>query len=215
MDWKTCMHAVIFFCMLAITQAAAQEASVMQFSVLNTPPTVGTVSCTQAGDKVLCSAIVTDLNGYNDILGCNGTLQKAGMEDKYYNNSCSLSDGSGITVNCACFFAIQPLEGQWTANLTAKDPVAYGQAEGKVTILKTTGDAGLSQLTGMIVQANIPKAESKPTSTTTTTTTTSTSTTLAGNPQDNSLKQITGEIVQPPPNTLLARLQEILSWFGF
>jgi len=202
--------------MLAIS-STAQEASVMQFTVMNTPPTVGPIACEYNStlETALCQTQITDLNGYLDLIDCNGTLQQAGMQTKYYNNTCLLSDGAGSTITCRCSFKIQSSEGEFTAILTARDPVSYGQAEGKMSITaeSKSRNEGLMQLTGRIVQENTPKAESK---TTTTTTTISTSTTLAEHsPDDASLSQITGKAVQPQPNNLFSRLQELFSWLGF
>lgn len=129
----------------------AQETAMMTFTVANSVPTVGAVTCGNteiSGDKnyvVWCSAPLIDLNGYQDINGCNGTFFKTKTEETenlgddsvYSNNTCLLFGGSGNTVNCNCSFRIKhPIKKavEWTGNITGKDHSSSNSATGTIII---------------------------------------------------------------------------------
>jgi hypothetical protein len=121
----------------------AQKISVMNFTVANSAPTVGAVSCdhvglTEGNDYIAwCWATVTDLNGYQDVVGCNGTFFRnsalqtgvANQNNRYFNSSCFLFGGNANTVTCNCSFGMKYFaDGNvlWTGNITAYDSVSSG-----------------------------------------------------------------------------------------
>lgn len=153
--------ALAFVAFLSLTLpvgTTAQEASTMNFTVANSAPTVGTVTCGQQtpneaatpGDptdtyyRAWCYATLTDNNGYQDIFSCNGTFFRTSVNTgapdtniRYSNNSCQLVGGTGNTVDCNCtFFLRYWADGNvgWTGNLTAKDPSTFGYAAGTISL---------------------------------------------------------------------------------
>ncbi|MDD5111361.1 MAG: hypothetical protein PHG85_02325 [Candidatus Altiarchaeota archaeon] len=125
------------------TETQAQESAVMNFTVANVAPFITQVTCDtinplQEGQdyNAWCFAEITDLNGWQDVAGCNGTLFKASALQfaapnynvRYVNTTCTLSGGTGMTVDCNCtFFMKYYADGNviWTGNLTARDTSSF------------------------------------------------------------------------------------------
>jgi hypothetical protein len=132
-------------------ETQAQDPSQMNFTVGNAAPTVGAVTCdhntiSEATDYIAwCYATVTDTNGYQDVVSCNGTFYRTsaglpGAENKnvrYGNNSCTLFGGTGNTVTCNCSYLMKYYADGgvgWTGKITAIDAsAATGNAEGVIT----------------------------------------------------------------------------------
>ena len=112
-----------------------------QATVTNQAPSVGSLTITgatggidlSAGSTaaVDCNATITDSNGYNDVASANAviwanTTTEGGEADytgHYANASCTLSGGSGTTVNARCTFYLQfyANETDWTCKVYAVD----------------------------------------------------------------------------------------------
>lgn len=147
---------------LPVSTQAGVGGAAMNFSVINTAPTVGTVTCdhtvgspSEATNFVAwCYAVITDLNGYQDVVACNGTFfrtssGKAGTADdniRYSNASCQLIGGSSNTVNCNCSFGMKYFADggvSWTGNISTRDGTAV-VAHNEGVIAGATLDALIS-----------------------------------------------------------------------
>jgi hypothetical protein len=132
---KSLKAAVLLACVayLAASGGAISNAGVMSFTVANSIPSVGQIECSREGQYVSCNATLTDLNGFQDLTGCNGTLHKEDWE--YRNASCIIYGGLGVEATCACIFQVKDGEtGVWTASITAQDNDTQGLGENKVNI---------------------------------------------------------------------------------
>lgn len=106
-------------------------------------PSVKSVTCSRGGYLVWCNATVVDLNGHQDLFGCNGTLSSGNNLDTYFNNSCMLYGGSGNEGNCVCSFQLKDEEeGGWTASITAQDYETSGAGEGTISIIRPVKSDG-------------------------------------------------------------------------
>ena len=126
--------------LLALPLAMADSSTVSSSAtVTNAAPTVGTVTpndpvtLTESTTKaVQCNATITDTNGYADVSTVNGTLYdeaatnfESGNDNnnKFTNSTCTLSGGSGTTINAKCEFYVHysANAAEWTCALTAVD----------------------------------------------------------------------------------------------
>lgn len=102
-------------------------------------PTVGTITPTDpislaenSTAIVWCNATITDNDGFADVTGVNATIWDTAAttenaadsgSNHYTNASCTLSGGSGTTVDAACAFPLQYYANatEWTCKLIAND----------------------------------------------------------------------------------------------
>ena len=129
----------VLMAMSVILPSALGDSVSSSLTVTNAAPTVGTVTATDpvtltegTTTVVWCNATVTDDNGYADVSSASAKLwepvgtTEAGADDynnHYTNSSCSLSGGTGTTVNAACKFSVHysATPAEWTCKITATD----------------------------------------------------------------------------------------------
>jgi hypothetical protein len=137
-----------------LVEAEAEQSAKLTFTVANSPPSVGTVECgyiplqESADYLVWCSAPITDLNGFQDINGCNGTLitksqktEKPRDEVQHSNGTCILSDDSNTTATCSCSFGLFSITKKTTTLIgviTGKDSEASSNASSEIIIPPVT-----------------------------------------------------------------------------
>jgi len=140
---KNVLKSLLLSCLvalMAIPFAMADFSAVTSTaSVTNAAPTVGTITATDpvtlsesTNVTVWCNATVTDTNGYSDVSTVSAklwdpasTTEGAGNDynNHFTNSTCTLSGGSGTTVNAACSFNVHysANAAEWTCKLTATD----------------------------------------------------------------------------------------------
>jgi len=124
----------------------------------NSAPSVGTLTAPSsitlnAGTTKLitCNATLTDTNGYSDIESANATFfdtaqtTETSADDNnnhYTNSSCTLSGGTGNTINASCAFTLQYYANNassWQCKITTTDGQDTGSNTKNITVneLKT------------------------------------------------------------------------------
>ncbi len=123
----------------------------------NSPPTVGTITCNSssfipvAESTILlnCTATVTDLNGYEDLMGIRAEFYNdtrglsANHTIHYYNNSCLFTENGTASTNSTveCLFTIyyHANPADWTMYFNVTDnSSAYGNNTETITIQSLT-----------------------------------------------------------------------------
>ena len=172
---KNVLKSLLLSCLvalMAIPFAMADFSAVTSTaSVTNAAPTVGTITATDpvtlsesTNVTVWCNATVTDTNGYSDVSTVSAKLWDSGSttegagndyNNHFTNSTCTLSGGSGTTVNAACSFNVHysAIAAEWTCKLTATDA-------GALTGTASATDVTVNQLKALsTVSASMAFAE--------------------------------------------------------
>jgi len=142
MNEKTSTGGIVFAGLLLfvlLSAGVAADTTTTSASVTNAAPSVGAITASDpitlsesTTAVVQCNATITDNNGYGDVSAANATFWDVaattiGAADDYNNHytntSCSLSGGSGTTINSVCSFIVHysANAAEWNCSLTARD----------------------------------------------------------------------------------------------